>query len=225
MKTGGIIPGTSEFFRLRQSNEVPTWLFWSCDAIGISIMNGTTESLRSRQLKRSATWLFYSYDTIGNDIIMPTAQSVTPLHSLGQCNWNEVLHDNFDPVMPLELALVSHDTNCVINGIFAFSGSQWLKLCSTWLFHHVTPLMPTSASHDDNGIVNSTTVLVRSIWSEHDFLVMWCCWQSEWHATWLSVMWCCWHHHWHHLVCQVETIKKWGNMNFWSCHIIDTGIM
>ena len=29
-------------------------------------------------------------------------------------------------------------------------------------FGHVTPLVPASTSHDDNDIVNSTTVFVRS---------------------------------------------------------------
>ena len=53
---------------------------------------------------------------------------IVPLHSVSQDNWNEVLHDIFVHVMPLQLTQAAHDANDVINSTIAFvrsRGSQW----------------------------------------------------------------------------------------------------
>ena len=59
--------------------------------------------------------------------MMPMPSSMTPLHSLGHDNQNEVQHDLFGHVMPLALALVSSDAHGVITDISATLRSRELK--------------------------------------------------------------------------------------------------
>ena len=82
--------------------------------------------------------------------VMTTASSMTPLHLF--CEDNQVQHDIFGLVMPLELLLISHDAKGIVNDTNAFTRARRLKWHSTWLFDHMVPLAMVLSSHDANGI-------------------------------------------------------------------------
>ena len=59
---------------------------------------------------------------------------MTQLHFSGQDNQNEVVHNAFNHMMPLVLALASHDADNIINDTTAFLGSRSSKSGATCLF-------------------------------------------------------------------------------------------
>ena len=59
--------------------------------------------------------------------LMWTAPSMTPLHSLGQVDQNDIQVDYFGHVTPLGPALASCDADSVVNGTTAFLSSRQLK--------------------------------------------------------------------------------------------------
>ena len=56
--------------------------------------------------------------------VMPMVLSMAPLHSLGHNDQNEVKHDFFNHVVPIEPTLLSCGANCIINGIFCLLGED-----------------------------------------------------------------------------------------------------
>ena len=87
---------------------------------------------------------------------MPRVLSMAPLYSLGHNDQNEVKHDFFNHVMPLVPALLSCDSNCIINGTISFI--RWRQLIQgvIWLLIHVMLLAPVWASHATGDTVNGT---------------------------------------------------------------------
>ena len=108
-----IVNSTNAVIRSRVLKQCAMSLFLSCHSIGAKTVSHVANCViiwhhwifRWRWLKWDATWPFWSCDTISNPLRLMVS-SMTPLHSLGQDNWNEVQHDFCDHVMPL--ALVSH---------------------------------------------------------------------------------------------------------------------
>ena len=136
--------------------------FWSCNTIGTSnsitwcwgIINGINAFFRSRQTKLGVTWLFGHVMLLVpvSAHIMPMA----PLHSLGQDKyWKEVQYSSFVHMMSLALAWAAwcqgngHWYHCILQ-------VRTFKKGATWLFGHVIPLAPVSASHETNGIIKAT---------------------------------------------------------------------
>ena len=56
----------------------------------------------------------------GHINVMPMVLSMVPLHLLGCNDISEVKHDFFRHVIPIVLALLPCDANCIINGIILF---------------------------------------------------------------------------------------------------------
>ena len=128
--------------------------------------------------------------------IWMTISSIVPLHFLGQEVWNEVQHDFFDHVMPLELALASHNAQlhhqlhlCIpqVKAIkmrchMAFM-VMWYHLhqCQHHMMPTATPLVPLpSLGQDYQNVV------------QHDFLVMWGHWCQHPHHMMLMMLWTAW---------------------------------
>ena len=74
--------------------------------------------------------------------LITTASSITPLHSLGQDNWNDMLHDflvmwchwHWCHMMPLALASAQCDADGIINGTTGYLRSRQLQWSATWHF-------------------------------------------------------------------------------------------
>ena len=141
----------------------------------------------------------------GHIFEMPMVLSMAPLYSLGPSDQIKVKIDFFSQVLPLLPAFLSCDGNCIINGTILFIRWRQLKkrcdrtplvmwCCWHQCQKHMT-LIALSMSqfcllgrddwnkvlHDTDGLINSTTALVRSRW-------------SKWDMIWVfSVIWHCWH--------------------------------
>ena len=85
---------------------------------------------------------FWSCNIIGSIISVMWLLLMTPLHYLGQDNWNKV-HDLFGHVMTL--AFVSHNMHSIINVITAFCRSRQFKW-GTKCFSHVMLFFKTSST-------------------------------------------------------------------------------
>ena len=91
--------------------------------------------------------------------MMLMALSMTPLHSLGQDSQNEMHHDIFGHVLPLEPGSASHDINNIINSTIAFLRARQLKAC---VMLSCDATGTDFASCDAHGIINGMTAFLRS---------------------------------------------------------------
>ena len=154
----GIIYSTIAFLRSSWLKWGATCLFWLCDTIcsSISIIHGTIAFLRPRCLEWDATRIFLSCDTIGTCVrIMWCWFYHQWHHHIPQVKIFK-MRCNITPghAVPLALALVSQDTNGIINGTITFlrlRQSNWHRM---WL--------------------------IRSCYA-FSTIITWCLWHHQWH--------------------------------------------
>ena len=150
--------------------------------------------------------------------VMLMASSMTPLHSLGQDNWNKVQNEMFGHVT--SLVLVSHDVDGIINGTIPFLWSRWSKwgagfssydtigvhLSITWCQWHFQ--LHSLAQDDQNEVQYDFFVYVipLALLLASSMTAFFTSWQLKWGASW--IVWSCntigisvgvtWYH-WHHV--------------------------
>ena len=164
-----IINGTIEFLRSRWSNWDATWLVWSCDAtdIDISIMGYRQHGQRYHyisyveMIKMKSYMTFWPFETTANGIIIGqwNTSSMEPCNSLSQDNWNEV-KNVFGHKTQLVLALLSHETDGIVNNNTAFIQSSQTKWGVSLLFSSCNTIPLASCDVDD--IINASTGFLRS---------------------------------------------------------------
>ena len=193
----GIISGTIAF--LFKAIKIRCYMtILSCDAN--DIVNGTITFLKSRWSKWTTSWLFGHVVHWHQKHMVPMALSTAPLHSLDKHDQHEVQHDLFGHVIPVAIALASHDVESIVHGTIGMRCNlTYLVIECHWC--------PAG-----NGTITGIIVSLTSAW-------------LKWGATWpflscdaigifTNVHWWC--HVWHHYNLYVKMIEMRCNMTFWS---------
>ena len=153
--------------------------------------------------------------------IMPTASSITPLHSLGLHDQNELQFYSFGHVTPLGPTAASCDTTSVVNGIISFLTSRYwnevhydfLVIWCHWNLHQCH-MVPTSSMASLPSIwLDNWTKVQHDIFNHVMPLMM---------AS--VVMWCQWCHWCPHCILQSRQLKSGATSIVLVIYIIGTGV-
>ena len=165
--------------------------FWSCDTISTS-----TAIVWCKQHHQCHHCIHNDWNEVQNDFLVMWSHWHYHWHHSIVNGTNEILMSRWSKgcatwllghVMPLGMALASHDTNSFTNSTTEFLRSRQWMICNMiilvmWChWHqnqcHMIELALVSESYDSWGIINGTSAVLRTQWlkwdTQHHLLIMW----------------------------------------------------